>query len=279
MTAIREDICDGIRYRERPGSGPVVVFLHGIGSNAGSFGPILSRLPSGVRGIAWNAPGYGGSRRLALDWPVAADYAEALAGFLDGLGVERAVIVGHSLGTLMGAAFAARDPARVAHLVLASCACGYGVRPGDPLPAGVQKRIDDLLRQGPEAFARDRAARLVFEPENNPDLVEQVRRGMAAVDLDGYPQAVRMLGAGDLPAALRDVHVPTGFIIGVNDQVTPEQQTIDAATAWGQSNARKPMIERIERAGHAVYLQAPDAFIAALGRLAGLDPLGTQEGM
>ena len=103
----------GIDYRERPGSGPSLVLLHGIGSNADSFAELLPLLPPDRQVVAWNAPGYGASAPLGPDWPVAADYADALEAFLDRLGLDRVTLVGHSLGTLMGAAFAVARPARV----------------------------------------------------------------------------------------------------------------------------------------------------------------------
>ena len=62
-----------IDYRERPGSGPALVLLHGIGSHAESFAGLVPLLPADWRVIAWNAPGYGGSEPFAEEWPVAAD--------------------------------------------------------------------------------------------------------------------------------------------------------------------------------------------------------------
>ena len=60
------------------GDAPALVMLHGIGSNAGSFAPLMTRLAARRRVIAWNAPGYGASAPLAADWPSADDYARAL---------------------------------------------------------------------------------------------------------------------------------------------------------------------------------------------------------
>jgi pimeloyl-ACP methyl ester carboxylesterase len=257
----------GIACLERPGPGPVLVLLHGIGSNARSFTPLIDRLP-GFRIIAWNAPGYGGSAPLPGDWPLADDYARALREMLDALDIRRASLLGHSLGTLVAAAFARAFPERVDRLVLAACAAGYRVPQGGALPAAVAARIDDLTRLGPAEFARTRAARLIHDPDRNPELVAKVQDAMAHVDPKGYAQAVRMLASGDLAASLRGVEVPAGFIIGAQDLVTPEAQTLAAAEALGGT----PRIERIDGAGHAVYLQKPDAFAAAILRLMGAAP-------
>lgn len=247
---------------ERAGQGLPLVALHGIGSNASGFAALLPHLPAGQRVIAWDAPGYGGSEPLSADWPLAADYAGALAGLLDRLGIARAVILGHSLGTLMAAAFARRWPDRVAALVLASCAAGHGVVPGAELSPASAARIDELTALGPERFAEARAARLVFRPEAHPDVAALVRRNMAQVRLPGYAQAARMLASGRLADDLAALEVPASVIVGAEDVVTPPaanrlaHQSIPAPL-------RGPLIE-LPGAGHAIYQQEPAAFARAL---------------
>jgi pimeloyl-ACP methyl ester carboxylesterase len=252
----------GIVALERPGTGPALVLLHGIGSNAGSFAPLVPHLPAAWRLIAWNAPGYGGSAPLEKDWPVAGDYAAALLRFLDAMGVDRPLILGHSLGALMGAAFAAAHPDRVARLLLASPALGHGVTPGDTLSAAAQARIDDLEAQGPAAFAAARAPRLVFRPEDNPGIVARVETAMADVRQPGYGQAVRMLAAGRLTEDLARLTVPTDVVVGQEDLVTPPEGARSAHAALPE--AVRGDLREIPEAGHALYQQAPAAVADAL---------------
>lgn len=252
----------GIDYRDRPGAGPALVLLHGIGSNADSFAGLVPLLPADRRVIAWNAPGYGASAPLAKDWPVAADYACALAAFLDRLQLDRVTLAGHSLGTLMGAALAACRPGRVERLILASPALGHGVTPGAPLSAAAQARIDDLARLGPAAFARARAPRLVYRAETSPKLVAAVEAGMSQVRSPGYDQASRMLASGRLLDDAARLAVPTDVIVGEEDVVTPPEggrrlhAAIPAAFRGG--------LTEVPAAGHALYNQAPFAFAQAL---------------
>jgi pimeloyl-ACP methyl ester carboxylesterase len=267
VTAQHVDLATGLTWEGRDGPGPTVVWLHGIGSNAGSFRTVFDHMPARFRLVSWNAPGYGGSRPLDAPWPIAQDYAEALRGFLDALHVERVVLVGHSLGTLIASAFARLWPERVSILVLAASACGYRVPRGSALPEKVAARITDLTTLGPTAFAKARAPRLVFAPDANPGLVHQVETAMAAVDPAGYAQAVHMLATGDLEDTLKAVRVPVGFIIGAQDVVTPRDQTLRAARAVQSATGQTPEIHEIEGAGHAVYLQKPAEFTDALMRL------------
>jgi pimeloyl-ACP methyl ester carboxylesterase len=251
-----------IRYRTRPGAGPVVVCLHGIGSDASSFDPLVPHLPADWQLIAWHAPGYGGSAPLATDWPVAGDYAAALAGLLDRLGIARAMVVGHSLGTLMGAAFAAAQPDRVAALALLAPAQGYGVAPGGELPANAQARIDDLQRLGAPGFAAARAGNLLHRPEDHPAARAQIAAAMARVSLPGYAQAVRMLASGDLAADCARLATPTALLVGTEDRITPPDQARRAHAALPE--AARGALHLLPGLGHALHQQDPAAAAALL---------------
>lgn len=253
----------GISWLERPGPGPALVLLHGIGSQAASFTPLLPHLAPTLRVIAWNAPGYGGSEPLAQDWPVASDYARALERFLDTVAPATPVtLLGHSLGALMGTAFAATHRDRVRRLLLAAPALGHGMARGGTLSAAAQSRIDDLERMGAEDFAAARAARLVFDPAANPDIVALVRGAMSKVTLPGYAQAARMLASGRLLDDAERLSVPTDVIVGAEDQVTPPEGARRAHAAL--RGAARGTFTLIPEAGHAIYQQAPARFAAAL---------------
>ncbi|MCB1390616.1 MAG: alpha/beta hydrolase, partial [Rhodobacteraceae bacterium] len=256
----QDHIAAGIGWREHQGDGPVLVALHGIGSEARAFDPLAALLP-GWRVLAWEAPGYGPSEPLATDWPRAADYAEALARFLDARGLNRVHLLGHSLGTLIGAAFARSCPERVLTLTLASCAQGGGAAAG-ALPPAQQARLDDLARLGGAEFARTRAPRLVFQPEKSRALVARVAEGMAKVKLPGYAQAVRMLATGDLAADCAVLSVPTAVIVGAEDIVTPPAQSERVHAALPA--AAKGFFTLIPGTGHALHQQAPEALAQAL---------------
>ncbi len=251
-----------IDYRERAGSGRVLVLLHGIGSNADSFAGLLPFLPADWRVIAWNAPGYLGSAPLEGKWPTAADYAQALAGFLDRLDLDRVTLAGHSLGALMATSYAVAHPDRVSRLVLASPALGHGIAQGATLSPAAQERIDELARLGPQAFAKARAPRLVFRPQDNPDLVAAVEAGMAQVISPGYAQASRMLASGRLLDDAARLAVPTDVIVGAEDVVTPPE---GARRLYAAIPAPvRGQLTQVPAAGHALATQAPFAFAQAV---------------
>lgn len=252
-----QTLTNGIEWRERPGSGGVLVCLHGIGSLASAFDDLLAYLPSELRVICWNAPGYGRSEPLAADWPMAADYAEALLSLCDALQLEHVHVLGHSLGTLMGAAFAADHPDRVASLTLAACAQGRAAPRGGTLSEKDAQRLVDLERLGTAAFAAVRAPRLIHASDRNAGLVAAVREDMAQIAMPGYGQATRMLASGNLAADCARVRVRTSVIVGAEDVVTPPAQSRAAFDALSASVRGDYVL--VPGAGHAIHRQAPAA--------------------
>ena len=249
---IVHDTIAGISYWRRAGHGRRLVCLHGIGSNAESFAPLLAELPEDWDVIAWNAPGYGESEPLGADWPVESDYAKALGRFLDALGLDMVTLLGHSLGTLMAAQFAALHPERVTEMVLGACACGHGQAPDGKLSDAAAARLAELDDLGARAFAEKRGPRLLANQDGNPEARERVIDAMAAVKQPGYGQAVRMLASGQLVENLKEVRCPTHIIWGDGDVVTPRIQSERASAALGGA----PITE-ISGSGHALHVETP----------------------
>ena len=251
-----------ILTRRGDAEGVPLMLLHGIGSNAQSWAAAMAALDPLITAIAWNAPGYGESDALDAKSPTPAHYADRLAALLDELDIERIVLAGHSLGALFACRFTAAHPNRVAGLAIFSPALGYKVPEGEPLPAKVQSRIDDLDQLGPEAFARLRAERLVFRPEAKPEVVESVQHGMAAVNPMGYAQAVRALGAGDLLGDAARITAPCIVATGAEDVVTPPA---NAEAAHAALRCVIPVVS-VPDAGHALPQEAPVLVAKLLGR-------------
>ena len=253
----------GIFSLRRPGTTLPLVLLHGLGSDAESWVRVMAALDPAIDVIAWNAPGYESSTPLANASPTPDDYAASLAALLDALGLERVVLAGHSLGTLFAARFARRFPQRMAALALLSPALGYGIAPGEALPPGVQGRIDELERLGPTEFAATRAAKLVFHPDDKPEILAGVRRAMGAVRMPGYGQAVRALGAGTLLADAAQIAAPTLVAVGAEDVVTPPAN----AQATYDAMPNKLSFTLVPGAGHALPQEDPAAVAKLLGSL------------
>src|SRR4051812_49577830 len=97
----------------RGGAGDPVVLIHGVGSQWQVWRPVLPALERERDVIAVDLPGFGGSPTLPIGVvPNAAALADAVAGFMDELGIERPVIGGNSLGGWVALELAKRDRAR-----------------------------------------------------------------------------------------------------------------------------------------------------------------------
>ena len=97
-------------------SGMPVVLLHGVTDSWHSFEPVLPYLPPTMRAFALTQRGHGDSARPARYRT--REFAADVAAFLDALGLESAVVVGHSMGATNAMGFAIDHPRRTAALVL-----------------------------------------------------------------------------------------------------------------------------------------------------------------
>lgn len=245
-----------LTWREA-GSGDAIVLLHGIGAGAASFEGQLEGLSGNHRVIAWDAPGYGESAPLANPQPIARDYAHALDGLLQHLGISELVLVGHSLGALMAAAWAAAASVRLKALVLAAPARGYAGSSTETRQAKWQERIDLVQRLGVEGLAEQRSAGLCA-PKASAQAIEMVRRNMARITAGGYAQAAHMLAHDDLLSHLRRVQAPIHVLCGEFDTVTPPAACRAVAEA-----ASSPYVA-LSGVGHACYVEDAGQFNNAL---------------
>src|SRR5215210_627449 len=92
-------------------SGLPVLMLHGWSDSWRSFEGVLPRLPDSIRALALTLPGHGDA--TGPDRHTARDMAEDVVAFLDALGIESALITGHSMGTIVAPRAAVDHPDRV----------------------------------------------------------------------------------------------------------------------------------------------------------------------
>ncbi|WP_459986087.1 alpha/beta fold hydrolase [Nocardioides sp. AN3] len=241
-------------YR-RAGNGEPVLLLHGIGSSSASFAPQFDALADERTLVAWDAPGYAASPdpvgplgHLGLDGYVTA----ALGVVRAALGLGPVHVVGVSWGGVIALRLAATHPELVRTLTVVGASLGSGT---DPVRAAqMRARAADLLRLGPDAFARARAPRLL-SPHAPADLVRTAVTTMAeAIRLPGYAEAAESMATADLSGDLARITAPTLVLAGEADTVTgPERAREIAAGIPGALLATLP------RAGHLANQEQPEA--------------------
>ncbi|MFN0164409.1 MAG: alpha/beta fold hydrolase [Burkholderiales bacterium] len=245
-----------VAWREA-GTGPPLVLLHGIGSGSGSWQGQLDQLSGRFRVLAWDAPGYGGSSPLERPEPLAADYAAVVHAWLAAVGVVMPIVVGHSLGAMVAAAWAARPDAGARGLLLASPARGYGKAAPDVRAAKYRERLDLLERLGIEGIARERSAGLCA-PGAPQATVARIAAVMARASAGGYAQAAHMLAHDDLATHLAGTPRPLAVLCGEFDRVTPPAGCAEVAKACGCA------FVTLAGVAHACYVEDGEGFNRAL---------------
>jgi pimeloyl-ACP methyl ester carboxylesterase len=211
--------------------------------------------------LAWDAPGYGASASVASPEPLAPDYAEVVAEWLLALGVRECTVLGHSLGAMVAACFAAQFAGRhgivVRALLLASPALGYGDRPEAERSSRWRERVDLVQRLGPAAMAAERAPRLCTEQADGASL-GLVEANMARVTPGGYAQAAHMLAFDSLAPCAARVRIPLHVLCGALDRITP------AAASGAFADALGAAFHLISGAAHACYVEHAADFNTAV---------------
>jgi pimeloyl-ACP methyl ester carboxylesterase len=253
------------------GSGPCLLLVHGIGDSSDTFAGLVSELARDHTVIAPDLLGHGRSEKPRADYSVAA-YANAMRDLLSVLGIERATVVGHSLGGGVAMQFAYQYPERCERLVLISSG---GVCPEvNPLLRLMAAPNADLvlpllgmpgvrlaghslfrvLRQLRTDLGHD-APNLLRVFDNLPDATARrafVRTLRSVVDWRG--QAITMLDRCYLTAGM-----PTLLLWGARDAVIPCHHGHIAHAAMPGSR-----LEVFEDAGHFPHQSEPERFLRLL---------------
>lgn len=248
-----------ISYRDE-GAGPPVVLVHAFPLSAAMWDAQLAALAPRRRVIAPDTRGLGLS---ALgEAPVTMDtYADDIAALLDHLGVERAALVGLSMGGYIAFAMLRRHAARVSALVLAN------TRAAADTPEGRAVREQSALAaetHGPAPVAETNLKRVLSDGASD-EVRAAVREMIMSNSGAGIAAAQRAMAARpDSTPLLPAIAVPTLVIGAGRDGVIPLEET--RAMRAAIPGAR---LLELPEAGHLSNLEAPAAFSAALVELLG----------
>lgn len=271
MAEIRSRVtADGaLTYLEAgPAHAMPVVFLHGIGGSARLWTRQLASFGEHHRAVAWNMPGYGGSAPLPTS--SVGLLGDALARFLELPGLDRPVLVGHSLGGMVVQSYLADGHPPPRGAVLAQTSPAFGGR--DPAWARdfVAARLEPLERgETMRAMAPAMVEGMIGEGAD-PDGVALALDAIAETPESAYRDSTLAMIGFDRREALERIAVPTLVVSGSADRNAP-------AATMEKMAARIPGAEYVcvEGCGHLVMAERPDAFDGALRAfLARLEPAG-----
>ena len=241
-----------------PAAGLPVVFLHGIGGGARLWARQLDSFGSRYRAIAWDMPGYGGS--ASLDGPPGMGaLAAALAAFLRDLGLDRPVLVGHSIGGMIVQTYLADALGPLRGAVLAQTSPAFGGR--DPAWARdfVAARLGPLDRGESMASLAEASVAGMVGDEPDEAGIALARAVMAETPPAAFRASTLAMLGFDAREALARIAVPVLLLAGTRDLNAP-------AATMAKMAEKMPGAEIVvvEGAGHLLMLERPAAFDAAL---------------
>ncbi|RBY86001.1 alpha/beta fold hydrolase [Blastococcus sp. TF02A-26] len=231
---------------EVDGEGPAVLMVHGLGGTSNFYQVQADVLADRFRVIRVDSAGAG--RSPVAEGIGVESHADDLAAVLDGLGIESAAVVGHSLGTLIVRALAARHPQKVTKLALLGA-----VR--EPAEAGRKAQRDRaaLLRdRGTAAVAPAVVANALSETtrRDHPEVAAFVRELVMRQDAEGYARNCEALAAAADPGPI-DPNLPLLLVTGADDKVGPPEASHELARAHGTAT-----VEVVPGTGHWTALEA-----------------------
>ena len=249
------------RWDAKPDA-PLAVLLHGIGGGRDAWSDALSGTgaalaAAGFTAIAVDLPGYGGS--ASLEPYTLAGVAQTVAGLIESLGGECAIVVGHSLGGMVAQELYAHEPRRVRALVLAGTSSAFGKPGGAWQQQFLAERFAPLdAGRGMTALAASLVAGMVG-PQAPSAAVAGATALMARVPEATYRAALTALTRFDRREQLAHIAVPTLCITGEHDRNAPPSLVQQMAQ-------RIPAAEylQLHGVGHLAPMEAPQAFNHAL---------------
>jgi pimeloyl-ACP methyl ester carboxylesterase len=232
-----------------PAEQPAAVFVHGAGGSHQHWLYQVRDLPRSPT-YAVDLPGHGRSEGPGRDSISA--YADWLFSFLDEAGLDRAVLVGHSMGGGIALDVALRHPDRVAGLGLVATGARLRVAPV----------ILDSIRQAPEA-ATQLISDWAFGPEAPPEMVRLGRRQMSQTPADVLHGDFVACDAFDVMARLGEIAAPTFVLCGTQDRLTPPKYA-----TYLRDHIANATLHLVEGAGHMVMIEQPQAVTKPLAAFA-----------
>ncbi len=202
------------------GSGPLVVFLHGIGGNRTNWHGQLDYFGEQFCAVSWDARGYSASDDPPQTLKFS-DYADDLLRLLDHFKAERAHLVGLSMGGMIIQDFYGRHPERVATLALVDTSSGFGGVPEAVRRDFLSRRLDPLEKGLTPADIAPGVVEVLVAKGASLAVREQMRASMAALRVESYKQALHAIVTTDFRPVLPKITVPTLVIVGEEDMVTP----------------------------------------------------------
>lgn len=246
-------------YYEIQGEGKPIVLISGLGYSLWQWHRMVPLLAEHFQVITFDNRGVGQSDKPAGPY-TAQMLAADTAGLLDALGIDQAVVMGHSMGGFIAQAMALEFPHKVQKLIL--CSTNFGGPRHIPVTPDAMKVLTDMSSDPLTRFKNGLAVSTAPGwPEKNPEMIQSWVEWRIANPIEPAAyQSQLAVGMGLLPEAaafenkLHRIHVPTLILFGEHDKVVPPDNASLLAARIAESE-----IVILPDAGHFFPIEIPEA--------------------
>jgi non-heme chloroperoxidase len=231
------------------------VFLHGVTDSWRSFEHLLAGLPQSIRAFALTQRGHGDSSKPADGYRFA-DLVADVRAFMDAMAIERAAVVGHSMGASVAMRFAIDHPDRVTRLVLMGA---FASLQSEAVQEFWDTGVSTLNDPIPRDFAHGFQVSTLAHPIDAGQLDTFVNESLKVPARVWRSLFKGFLETPDLGPELARITAPTLIVWGARDEYVPraEQDVLQQAIP----NAR---LLAYADAGHALHWEDPRRVAADL---------------
>lgn len=260
-------------HYKRMGSGePVMILLHGFGASLFSWQAVMAPLAGYGTVIAYDRPAFGLTQRLLPgEWgaenPYGRDFqVKLLIGLMDALGIERAILIGHSAGGTVSLETALAYPERISGLVLVDAAvyssggAPVWIRPLLQLPQ--YDRVGPVLVRGlMKHFGLQLIEKAWHDPSRvSASVLEGYRKPFRAHHWDqALWQLTRVSEESRFGERLDTLSLPALVLSGDDDRIIPLEQSGRLSKAIADAECRV-----FDACGHIPQEECPDQFLLAV---------------
>ncbi len=244
-----------LRYVEQgdPAGHPVLM-LHGYTDSSFSFSRVLPLLDRRHHAYALDLRGHGDSDRPAVGYGLG-DFAADVVAFMDELGLERATLVGHCMGSLVAQRVALEAPGRVARLALISSMTAARNLVG---AFELQEAVEALDGEVPAEFAREFQAGTVYGGVSE-EFMDGVVAESLKVPARVWRAALRGILDDEHASRLSRVRAPTRLFWGERDALLTRAEQESLATALADAD-----LTSYPETGHSPHWERPGSVVRDL---------------
>jgi pimeloyl-ACP methyl ester carboxylesterase len=249
------------------GAGEPVIMLHGLGATKASFLPTIGALAPAYRAIAVDLPGFGDSAKPLLAAYDAAYFADAVVALLDALELDRAHVIGNSMGGRVAIELGLRAPERVDRLgLLAPSLAWLRSRPWAPYLRWVPTQLG-AIQPAPRALVERIVRRFIPGSDaewTSAGIDEFMRSYLKPNGRAAFYAAARNIyleepyGPDGFWTRLESLHAPALFVWGRKDAIVPiafarhVREVLPAATHLELDCGHVPQLERPRQTHDAI---------------------------